>query len=161
MFLWLSAQLQFAASGLCARSMLSVNSSPPMSTCWRAANSSSLAHSSLPLDWCLCVWQLAKSGLPACSHMLFYPSVASGTVGRPPPSILHLLLFHFLADHLSLTLCVPSLPVCSLFLGPLSVCLMGKGGVCLFALLSCSFSSSLTVCFQRRWKERAVAKKLR
>lgn len=101
----------------------------------------------------------SEYGLSACSHMLFYPSIASGIVGRPP-SLLHLLLHRFFWLTISLSLLLPLslpppppplLPSLSLWLSTsfrLSlifslcleallafVCLVGQGGVCLFSPL--------------------------
>lgn len=87
----------------------------------------------------------SKSGLPACSHMLFYPSVASGAVSPPPslsPPPASLSPFGWP--------CLSIPPSCLCGCPPPSVCLSaqscflafvrlrGKGGVCLSSPLPCS-----------------------
>lgn len=114
----------------------------------------------------VCVFGI-ESGLPACSHMLFYPSVASGAVGRlpslpPPPASLSVFGWP------SLFLTTPSFflllcPVSSL----LSLAVHLLLGLCLSRGEEWSLSSLLSrslippSAFRDRWKGGVSVRELR
>lgn len=114
--------------------VLSMNSSLPM-------NTSSVSHPPpSPHVSDVCVFG-SESGLPAGSHMLFYPSVPSGTVGRPPslsPPPASLSLFWLTVSLTRLSVSPPSSPPScfSLFSGCLGLCLSRGEGWCLSLLSS-------------------------
>lgn len=77
---------------------------------------------------CLAV-SLASQRALTCS---FIRQLPLALLVHHPPFLLHLLLYHFLADHVSLYLpsCLCGCPPPSVSFSAF-VCLMGKGGVCL------------------------------
>lgn len=124
----------------------------------------------------------SESGLPACSHMLFYPSVASGTLGRPPslpPSLppppassslfwltislsLLLLLSPLFPSHLFLSGCPPP-TVClshilSLLRGFLGLCLSRGDGLVSVSFLLFPAVSSLPLLAEKEMKRRSISK---
>lgn len=116
--------------------VLSMNSSPPMNTGSHPPPSPHVSD--------VCAFG-SQSGLPACSHMLFYLLFASGSEGQPsslapPPASLSLFgwpslfpspPFPSVSYSLAVHLLSLSLSLLGGFFG-LFVCLVGKGGLCLF-----------------------------